>query len=223
MIIRGNFIHNFLEIPEENVERIEESGVRMYSTPSGTFPSVTTVTGWEKRMFFAQWRKNNKQESTRVCNRGNTVHSLAEKYLLNEEINLSEIEVNERNLFNLLKPEIDKIDEVYGLEKMLWGERTGLAGRVDCIARYNGKPCVIDFKGSTKPKYKEDIENYFMQATAYTLLLQERTGMKISDIVILIANEQGYLQVFEEKNYKYLKPLADTIKRYYMDNFDDTV
>ena len=195
----------------------------MYSTPSGTFPSVTTVTGWEKRLFFAQWRKNNKEESARVCNRGNKVHSLAEKYLLNEEINLSDIEENERNLFNLLKPEIDKIDEVYALEKMLWGERTGLAGRVDCIAKYEGVPCVIDFKGSTKPKYKDDIENYFMQATAYTLLLQERTGMKISDIVILIANEQGYLQVFKEKNYKYLKSLASTIKRYYMDNFDDTV
>ena len=223
MIIRGNFKHNLLNIPEEKINTIEENGTRLYSTPAGTFPSVTTVTGWEKRLFFAQWRKNNKEESARVCSRGNKVHTLAEKYLLNEELDLSEIETNERNLFNLLKPEIDKIEEVYALEKMLWGERTGLAGRVDCVARYKGKPCVIDFKGSTKPKYKEDIENYFMQATAYTLLLQERTDMKISDIVILIANEQGGLQVFEDKNYKYLKSLAKTIKKYYMDNFDDTI
>jgi genome maintenance exonuclease 1 len=223
MIIRGNFKHNFLDIPEKEIEKIEENGMRLYSTPSGTFPSVTTVTGWEKRVFFAQWRKNNKDESARVCARGNTVHSLAEKYLLNEELNLSEIAENEKQLFNLLKPEIDKIEEVYAIEKMLWGERTGLAGRVDCIAKYKGKPCVIDFKGSTKPKYKEDIENYFLQATAYTLLVQERCGLKISDIVIIIANEQGSLQVFEDKNNKYLKRLADSIKKYYMDNFDDTV
>jgi genome maintenance exonuclease 1 len=186
-------------------------------------PSVTTVTGWEKRAFFASWRKNNIQESNRVCARGNTIHSLAEKYLLNEQLDLSEISETELKLFQQLKPEIDKIEEVYALETMLWGERTGLAGRVDCIAKYNGKTCIIDFKGSTKPKYKDDIDNYFMQATAYSLLWEERTNKKIKDIVILIATETGELQIFEEKASKYLKRLADCVKKYYKDNFDDSI
>ena len=223
MIICGNFKHNFLYNPTEEISKVEEDGRRFYSTPEGMLPSVTTVTGWEKRAFFASWRKNNIQESNRVCARGNTIHSLAEKYLLNEQLDLSEISETELKLFQQLKPEIDKIEEVYALETMLWGERTGLAGRVDCIAKYNGKTCIIDFKGSTKPKYKDDIYNYFMQATAYSLLWEERTNKKIKDIVILIATETGELQIFEEKASKYLKRLADCVKKYYKDNFDDSI
>jgi hypothetical protein len=223
MIICGNFKHNFLYNPTEEISKVEEDGRRFYSTPEGMLPSVTTVTGWEKRAFFASWRKNNIQESNRVCARGNTIHSLAEKYLLNEQLDLSEISETELKLFQQLKPEIDKIEEVYALETMLWGERTGLAGRVDCIAKYNCKTCIIDFKGSTKPKYKDDIDNYFMQATAYSLLWEERTNKKIKDIVILIATETGELQIFEEKASKYLKRLADCVKKYYKDNFDDSI
>ena len=222
MIICGNFKHNKLYEPSQDVEKIETEKMRLYSTPDGEFPSVTTVTGWEKRHFFAQWRKKNAEESKRVCSRGNLLHSLAEKYLLNEQVDLSETTDNERQLFSLLKPEIDKIEEVYAIETMLWGKRTGLAGRVDCIARYKGEDCIIDFKGSTKKKSKEDIENYFLQATAYSLLWQERTGRKIKKVVILIATEEGSLQVFEEPTYKYIKRLAECINKYYKDNFDDS-
>lgn len=223
MIVCGNFKHNFVYQPSDQISKVDASGMRLYSTPEGTFPSVTTVTGWEKRAFFANWRKNNIEESTRVCNRGTTLHSLAEKYLMNEQVDLSEVGEVENKLFKLMKTEIDKIEEVYAIETMLWGEKTGLAGRVDCIAKYNGKESIIDFKGSTKPKDKRDIENYFLQATAYSLLWQERTGRKISNISIIIASEDGQLQVYEETNHKYLKRLAECINIFNRDNFDDTV
>jgi len=222
LIICGNFKHSSVYEPPSNIEKIETEKMRLYSTPDGDFPSVTTVTGWEKRHFFAKWRKNNSEESQRVCSRGTNLHSLAEKYLLNEQLDLDDTAENERKLFELLKPEMDKIEEVYAIETMLWGKITGLAGRVDCIAKYKGEECIIDFKGSTKNKSKEDIENYFLQATAYSLLWQEQTGRKIKKIVILIATEEGTLQIFEESTYKYLKRLAECIRKYYKDNFDDS-
>jgi Fe-S cluster assembly iron-binding protein IscA len=38
----------------------EDSGKRVYKTPSGiSYPSVTTVVGFKKRAFFAEWRRNN--------------------------------------------------------------------------------------------------------------------------------------------------------------------
>jgi hypothetical protein len=214
MKICGNFKHNIVIPSSENINSTEINGFRLYSTEDGDFYSVTTVTGWEKRNFFAEWRRKNPEESQRVCKRGVNVHAICENYLLNKEIDLSEIEENEKKLFALLKPEIDKIEEVYGLETMLWGKITGLAGRVDCIAKYKGELAIIDFKGSTKNKYKEDIENYFLQATAYCLLWQERTGIQINKIVILIATETGELQVFEEKPFKYISKLVDCIKKF---------
>ena len=60
----------------------EDSGKRVYKTPSGiSYPSVTTVVGFKKRAFFAEWRRKNPEESRRVLSRGNTLHSVIEDYL----------------------------------------------------------------------------------------------------------------------------------------------
>jgi genome maintenance exonuclease 1 len=89
-----------------------------------------------------------------------------------------------------------------------------LAGRTDCIADFDGVLSIIDYKASTKEKRKQDIENYFMQATAYAMMLQERTGIKVEQFVILIACEDGTSQVFIDKPINYVKKLSDIIHRY---------
>ena len=62
------------------------------------------------------------------------------------------------------------------------------------------------------------IENYFHQATAYALMFQEQTGMKIENIVIMIANEDGTNQIFVKKPLSYVKGLYESIKTFYEDN-----
>lgn len=214
MIVIGNFHHLPLKIQPANLERKEISGHRFYQTPDGLFPSVTTVTGHEKKKFFAEWRKNNPAESERVCSRGNTLHSVVEKYLLNEKLDLSQYDDNIRDLFLTLKPEVDKINNIRCLEFPLWSKTLEMAGRVDCIAEYNRELAVIDFKGSTNTKYKKDIENYFNQATAYALMWQERTGEKIKKIKILMATEQGVCQIFEENTIDYVPTLKNIKYKY---------
>ena len=76
MFVIGNFKHNIVELPEQSISKIEKNGIRLYSTPEGIFPSVTSVVGWEKNKKFANWRENNKSESKRVCDRGNNLHSI---------------------------------------------------------------------------------------------------------------------------------------------------
>jgi len=92
-----------------------------------------------------------------------------------------------------------------------------MAGRVDCIAEYNRELAVIDFKGSTKTKFKKDIQNYFTQATAYSLMWQERTGEKIKKIKILMATEDGVCQVFEEKTIDHVVSLKQIKDKYISD------
>jgi hypothetical protein len=210
MFVIGNFTHKFYDVPKDSIEMKEFNGVRLYSTPDGTFPSVTSVVGWEKQKKYADWREKNKKESQRVCDRGTLLHSKIESYLLNEDVALND----EDNLFGLMKKEVDHINNVFAVEQSLWGKITGLAGRVDCIAEYKKEPSIIDFKASTFPKKKVDIENYFCQATAYSLLWQERTGESIPNIVILIANEQGFLQVYKEKVINFVEPLKKCIDTY---------
>ena len=195
-----------------SLERVEENGQRYYKTPDGVFPSVTTVTGWEKKNFFSKWRRDNPEEAIRVCSRGNKLHSIIENYLNNNE-DLKE-NSNEVDLFRSMKPHIDKINNIRALESPLYSKILGLAGRVDCIAEYNKELCVIDFKGSTRIKNKDDIENYFLQAAAYALMWQERTGEKCKKICIIIGTEKGITQVFVENTIDYVKKLQKVISTY---------
>lgn len=212
------FTHKPITI-DWNLEEVYLQGSRFYKTPSGVFPSVTTVVGWEKQKFFAEWRNKNPEESKRVTARGTKFHKLIETYLNNEEICLDGILSTQKALFGLIKPELDKIDNILALEKPLFSHTIGLAGRVDCIAEYDGKLSIIDFKASSKEKREEDIDNYFAQATAYALMLQERTGIKVDNFAILIACEDGFRQVFSDKPIKYVKHLSKLIKKYKEANY----
>ena len=200
------FAHNVIHL-DCKLKEVTLNGIRHYETPGGVFPSVTTVTGWEKQQFFSEWRKKNPDESKRVTSRGTKFHNLLEKYIKNEELIIEDMHSMQKSLFALIKPEIDKIDNVIALETPLWSKTLGLAGRTDCIGEYNGKLSIIDFKASTKEKRKQDIDNYFAQATAYALMFQERTGIIVKNFAIIIACEDGMLQVFEGNPLNYVKPL----------------
>jgi hypothetical protein len=213
VIKRKNFKLNLKQIPND-IKSVEENDIRLYSTPDGIFPSVTTVVGWEKRLFFESWRLKNKEESQRVCKRGTNLHSIIEKYILGEEIDLKSLDYKTQDLFKLIKPKVDELDEIYALETPLWSKKVGLAGRVDCIGLHEGKVKVIDFKGSTRQKDVRDIQNYFLQATAYCLMWQDLTGEKINDFSIFLASEEGVMQVFSEKTANFVSDLKRTIAKF---------
>jgi genome maintenance exonuclease 1 len=120
-----------------------------------------------------------------------------------------------KELFFKIKPIIDdNVGKIYSQEQALYSDKLRIAGRVDLIAEWNGKLSVIDYKTSTKQKAEEDIQNYFMQCTAYALMFAERTGMWIDDIVVLIATEEGDALLFERQIHDYRKPLMTYIDKY---------
>ena len=91
----------------------------------------------------------------------------------------------------------------------------GLAGRVDCIAEFDGELAVIDFKTSTKEKNEDHIEHYFVQETAYAAMFLERTGIEVKKIVTLIATEEGTIQIFQKYNLDdYLQLLKSYIEEF---------
>lgn len=209
----------FIHTPQDLPGVLNESyrhGKRFYQTPDGTFPSVTTVVGHEKQAFFANWRAQNPEEAVRTTTRGTELHSMVESYLLNEidDLTPSPENTSTEKLFLQLVPELDKIDNIRALEAPLWSKTLKLAGRTDCIAEYNGKLSIIDFKGSTKPKLEKYIDNYLAQTCAYAIMFQERTGIIVDNYAILIACENGKNQVFEGRPISYVRYLKKMIDSY---------
>ena len=210
------FHHEFVTL-DEGVESVESPTGRKYKTPVGHLPSVTTVTGWKKRAFFAKWRRDNPEESKRVLSRGTKLHSIIESYLKNElePSRLTEsVGLTEVDLFVSMQEDINRIGKIYAIEVPLWSKKIGLAGRTDCIGEFDGVPSVIDFKSSNHPKSEDAIQDYFMQATAYSLMWQDRTGQKLRNIAILIGVEDGGSQVFTADPMDYVEDLADAIRLY---------
>jgi len=208
-------IFNHVELEKQELNKIEVEGKRFYVTPEGNrYPSVTTVTGFSKKEFFAEWRKNNPEEARRVTTRGTRFHSLVEKYLNNEQLDRSKINFAELFLFSNAEIEINKIDNIHLLEATLWSDTLKLAGRVDCVAEFDGKLSVIDFKSASKEKPENDIKEYFMQATAYAIMYQERYGKPIENIVIIMSSEDGMVNVFQKNPIDYVSNLFNAIKEY---------
>ena len=210
------FDHAFVELNEQ-IESVETPNGRRYKTPDGVFPSVTTVTGWKKRAFFAKWRRDNPEESKRVLSRGTKLHAIIETYLRNSLTPTALAEAtgtSEADLFVSMQEDINRIGKIFAIEVPLWSKKVGLAGRTDCIGEFDGVPSVIDFKSSNYPKSEDAIQDYFMQATAYALMWQDLTGQQLRNIAILIGVEDGGCQVFTADPLDYVPDLVEAIQTY---------
>jgi len=216
-----NHIGNALvELPEP----VTVNGVRFYPTPSGKkLPSITSVTSHKNRQFFAEWRRKvGDVEADRITKvsttRGTIFHKYTEDYLNNLQVaprDLNESISTSWQMFESAKPYLDNINNIHALEAPLYSEYLGIAGRVDCIAEYNGELAIVDFKTSGKQKKEEWIEHYFVQCVAYAYMYYERTGIEVDKIVILQACGDGEVQLFE----KYDKMYYIELLRDYIDDF----
>lgn len=179
-------------------------GRKYYTETGAAYPSVTTVLGVLSRDSIKAWRKRVGNEeankiSGQAATRGTKIHLLCEKVLDNEEIDTSKLSLLDLEIWNEFKPLLNRIDNIHAQEIALYSDHLRLAGRVDCIAEFDGKLSIIDFKTSKKPKKKEWIENYFAQAAAYAIMYEERTGIPINRSVIMIAVEGDDPQIFIER------------------------
>jgi genome maintenance exonuclease 1 len=213
------FNHTPVELTEMNAVTTESG--RKYRTPEGVdLPSITTVLSILSRDGIAAWRKKVGEEeanriSHRASTRGTKVHEIIEKYVDNDPNYRDGYTPDIIASFQDVKPILDNnIGDVFAQEAPLYSNHLGVAGRVDCVAMYNGKPSIIDYKTSRKPKQVKWITNYFMQEAAYAIMWEERTGMPIVQLVTIISVDNNEPQVFIEHRDNWIRPLQDVIKQY---------
>ena len=194
-------------------------GKRYYVTPSGNkLPSVTTVIGAQKKEAILEWRKKVGEEaankiSRQASSRGTNVHTLCERYLNNDK--LGNIMPDAKEMFHSLVPLLDRIDNIHYQEQALWSEQLGLAGRVDCIAEYDGVLSVIDFKTSKRIKTRDKILDYFWQECAYALMYEELVGEPINQVVTIMAVDNEQPLLFIEKTEDHIEGLVRAIDFYH--------
>ena len=196
------FNHVGLDPIEMSAEMVD--GKRVYLTPTGDkFPSVTTVisNNKEKMAGIARWRARVGEDkanniSKRSTNRGTKYHSIVEDYF-NNNLDLKKYSKFPLPvlMFQHSRDILDRINNIYLQEAALYSKHLELAGRVDCIAEYDGVLSIIDFKTAVEPKREKYLYDYFVQETAYACMLQENYGLSVKQLVTIVACENGETQV----------------------------
>jgi genome maintenance exonuclease 1 len=221
-LLRKIFKHNFVPTAELTTETID--GQRHYVLPDGVtkLKSVTTIIGektdktalmeWRKRVGEAEAQKI----SVQAARRGTAIHSIAERYVLNEDkfYGEKEMPINIES-FKPIKEILDNhVDNILGVEIPLYSKALGCAGRTDLIAEYDGKLSVIDFKTSKRLKKAEWIENYFIQATVYSMMFEWTYKFAVPQIVIIIAvDDEKTPQVFKLERSQYVDRVLEIFRQ----------
>jgi len=204
-------------------------GFRFYDIDGKAYPSVTTVLGIRKKEELQKWRdsigeKVANWEMGRAARRGKATHLLVEQYLKGDTPSVRD--VLPLGLFKLLRPYVDQINNIHCLETIMYSKKLTIAGQVDCIAEYNGKLSVIDFKTAYKERQESRIENHFFQTTAYALMYEELFGKSIEQIVVLLAAEDGTVASYIKEKKDYMAGLEKSIQdfyKYYEENNKDKI
>ncbi|MDH3277494.1 MAG: PD-(D/E)XK nuclease family protein [Nitrosopumilus sp.] len=215
---------NFNHIPVNftQSELIEKDDGHYYQTPSGIiYPSITTMLQKtqtiEKQQSLQNWRDQEiasdyiTQQAAII---GSETHKLIENYLNGIEISEKFHLLSEAHFYNLL-PLVDKINDIHGIELRLYSDKMKLAGTSDCIAQYDGKLSIIDYKTKRSNQREEWLIDHFIQATSYGEMFRELTGIKVEQIVILISSEKNTRVEFIKNPDEYHDLLEQRIDQFY--------
>ena len=211
----NHYASSLLDLKTENIE-----GKRHYVTPDGDkCISITTLLSELSREGISRWRaKVGAEEANRISrqasSRGTRVHNIAESYIKNQEDHLEGVLPDAVEMFQSITPLIDRIDNVHCVEGALYSDELKLAGRTDLIAEFDGALSAIDYKTSKRIKIWDHCHSYFMQGAFYAHAYEERTGIPVNDIVIIMAVENEEPLLFRETKERWLEPLRQVIHKY---------
>lgn len=194
--------YNYLPLSRTTLE-----GKRHYCLPDGSkVPSVTTILdrtkSSEAKQALQNWRNaighdRAQQITTEAANRGTRMHAYLEAFILNDDMKpLPTNPFAHPSWFmaaQVIMEGLSNVDEFWGVEVPVY--YSGLyAGTTDCIGLWKGRPSIIDFKQTNKPKKRENIGDYFMQLAAYASAHNDTHGTAIDNGVIMMCVQPKQLE-----------------------------
>ena len=213
-----NFNHVGSELQDLRTENI--NGKRHYVTPDGNkYISITSLLSNLSKADIQKWRERVGEAeankiSTKASRQGTRVHNICEAYIKNEYGYLDGRMPNEIDMFTSIQSLLDRIDNIHVVEGAVYSDELQLAGRTDLIAEFDGNLSVIDYKTSRKIKNWEMCHSYFMQGAFYAYAYEERTGIPVHNIVIIMAVENEKPLLFRETKNRWIEPLNQVRHKY---------
>ena len=214
---------NLLELTDlENIKlkTVNHEGKRYYHGEDDMkYPSVTTVVGLHSKKQIKLWRervceKEANKITKRATKRGTSFHQHVEDYLRKEKDFIEFDNILQEQMFKAVQPVLDDIIPV-ALEAPLYSHELQMAGRVDCIGIANDQLAIIDFKSSSKPKQDFMAKPWYLQMTAYAIMVEELTGEPIKEICAIVAVEGlNTFQLFVSDPTKHVDELYGLRKQY---------
>ena len=217
------------------ISRTTIEGKRHYALPDGTaVPSVTTILdrtkSQEKREALQRWRRSvgeaKAQEiTTEAASRGTRMHKWLENYVLNgiiDDPGSNPYSQQSHGMANIIiNQALDKhVTEFWGVEVPVY--YSGLyAGTTDCVGVWQGKPAILDFKQTNKPKKREWIDDYFIQLAAYSMAHNNTHGTDIQTGVILMCSANNEYQEFviaQDEFEHWTEQWLKLVEQYYLSN-----
>ena len=189
----------------------EDGDVRLYLTPEGeSLPSVTSVLSKTKdRSFLKKWRERVGEKKAEEIIRdssqiGTALHLYIEHYTNKHPYkDITKIGIQaEKMAKKIIEEAFSDITEVWGSEVHLYYPGK-YAGTTDMIGLYKGRPTIIDFKQTNRPKKREWIQDYLMQLSAYAMAHNKLFGTDIDQGVILMCSRDLTFQRFELMGEKF--------------------
>jgi len=183
----------------------EEGETRLYLTPDGeSLPSVTSVLSKTKdKEFLRRWKQRvgDKKaqkildESSRI---GTALHLFIERFVNDTGYkDLTKIGVKAEQMAQIIIEQgLKDVNEVWGSEVHLYYPGK-YAGTTDMVGLYKGRPAIIDFKQTNRPKKREWIQDYLMQLSAYGMAHNKIFGTDIDQGIIMMCSRDLTYQIFE--------------------------
>ena len=209
------------ELEDLDLSTISEKGQRFYTDSTGKikYPSVTTVVGLKNREQIKLWRERVGEEtankiSTSAAKRGTSFHQNIEDYLRKEKEFIEFENVLQEGMFKAVHPILDEIIPI-ALEAPLYSNQLRMAGRVDCVGLFDNNLSIIDFKSSSKPKEEYMAKQWYIQMTAYALMVEELTGKPVEEITAIVGIEGlNTFQIFTSTPGEHIEDLVQLRKQY---------
>jgi len=210
-------------LPKYDLKSIDDGpNGRVYQTPIGELPSVTSVLkSKSSEKALEQWRERvghdvAAQISQSASNRGNAVHKIAENYLLGKEWKKGEMTLNISS-FNKIRPYLENISHIYGLEHKLFSKELHAAGTADLIARWLDRFNVVaDYKTSKRVLIPSSpvLKKYRYQATAYSIMIEELYGIEVKyNVIFIVIDGEPKPQIDLTNNHQFRKSVRRIFKK----------
>jgi len=210
-------LDNLLD-PCMELKRIYSNGNRYYLAPDDKrYMSVTTMLSGNTEKAIQAWRDRvGDIEADKVSlfasTVGTNVHDLVERHLLNMEI--PKDHALSYSIYRSFIPALKFIDNIQGIELPVYSDTLKLAGTLDLLADYKGVLSLIDHKTSKTQKKIEWLDNYMLQATAYIVMIKQRYGITVKQIVLFIGCRDGDFQVVKSDPKKHINRLIQSNRKF---------